>query len=141
VIRYRLRVDFYQDVPADRPPSGYVGSLLSGDFAGPALPRGGDSVSAIPLGGGHVGPWTGGPYMLVHRVEHHPVPVDLDGHIVDWWEQYPHPSVHVVVRAEWPEDETAEHELMDVYDSQGWTSFPAGPENPFLPPTDLAVFG
>jgi hypothetical protein len=140
VIRYRVRVDFYQDVPAESPPKGYVGSLLSGDFAGPALPRGGDSISAIPLGGAHIGPWTGGPYMMVHRVEHHPVPVDGEGHIVEWWEQYPQPSVHVVVNAEWPDTEESEHELMNLYEEQSWSSFPAGPENPFLPVTVAAEF-
>jgi hypothetical protein len=140
VIRYRIRVDFYQEVSPERPPTGYVGSLLSGDFAGQALPRGGDSVSAIPVGGAHIHPWTGGPYMLVHRVEHHPVPVDLEGHVVDWWENYPTPSVHVVLNAEWPAEESDEHQLMDHFSAQGWSSFPAGEENPFLPAAAAASF-
>ncbi|MGR7000023.1 hypothetical protein ACU686_21205 [Yinghuangia aomiensis] len=75
------------------------------------------------------------------RVEHHPrSQVDPDGgHIVDWWGQYPCTCrVHVAVRAlnRRREDETAEHELMDAYDSQGRTSLPGRPGEPLLPAKD-----
>jgi hypothetical protein len=140
VIRYAIRVDLYQDAEFGKPPSGYVGSLLSGDFAGQALPRSGDSISALPVGGAYIGPWTSGPYMRVDRVEHHPVPVDLEGMVVEWWDKYPHPSVHVVINAEWPAEEADEHALMTVFEQQGWQNFPAGPDNPFISPTSAANF-